>query len=530
MLFTDASFIIGLVLLCIVYFLLPKKYRWMLLLCASLLFYACSGIGYLLYIGATTVSTYFTAVTLDKMAAARKDTLAAHKSDWSRDEKKAFKEAANKKRFRLLVLCLVLNFGILAVIKYGAFTMRNLNSLISLFGKENALPVPNFLLPMGISFYTFQTMGYAIDVYREKYAAERNPARLGLFVSFFPQLIQGPISRYDELSKGLFAGNGFDPQRVMFGTQRILWGYYKKMVLADRILPAVTTLIGDPGQYSGAYAFLGVLYYTLELYADFTGGIDITIGIGQVLGIPIAENFNKPFFSKNITEYWQRWHITLNTWFKDYLFYPISVCKPMLNFSKWSREKFGKTVGKYAPVYAATLAVWLLTGLWHGAAWNFIVWGLMNAVIILISERLTPLYNRFHKKYAWSNTRAWDGFMALRTTLMMGFLRMFDCYRDVPLTFKMFGTIFTKWNLSAYFDGSLLKLGISAADYFVLFCGVLILFGVSLKGRKGSVRQQIYNASPVLSCALTVALFLVVVIFGAYGIGYDSSQFIYNQF
>ena len=154
----------------------------------------------------------------------------------------------------------------------------------------------------------------------------------------------------------------------------------------------------------------------------------------------------------------------------------------------------------------------------------------MNAVIILISERLTPLYTRFHKKYAWSNTRAWDGFMAIRTTLMMGFLRMFDCYRDVPLTFRMFGTIFTKWNLSAYFDGSLLKLGISAADYFVLFCGALILFGVSLKGRKGSVRQQIYNASPVLSCALTVALFLVVVIFGAYGIGYDSSQFIYNQF
>ena len=289
-------------------------------------------------------------------------------------------------------------------------------------------------------------------------------------------------------------------------------------------------LISDTEQYQGVYVFLGVLYYMLQLYADFTGGIDITIGIGQVLGIPIAENFNRPFFSKNITEYWQRWHITLNTWFKDYLFYPISVCKPMLNFSKWSREKFGKTIGKYAPVYASTLAVWFLTGLWHGAAWNFIVWGLLNAVVILISERLTPFYDRFHKKYAWSNTRSYAGFMAVRTTMLMGFLRMFDCYRDVPLTFKMFGTMFTKWNLGAYFDGSLMKLGLSGADYLVLLTGTAVLLTASLLGRKGSVRERIYKKSPVMSCVLTVSLFLIVVIFGAYGIGYDSSQFIYNQF
>jgi hypothetical protein len=202
----------------------------------------------------------------------------------------------------------------------------------------------------------------------------------------------------------------------------------------------------------------------------------------------------------------------------------------MLRFSKWSREKFGKTIGKYAPVYAATLAVWLLTGLWHGAAWNFIVWGLMNAVIILISERLTPLYEKFHKKYAWSNTRAYVGFMCIRTTFMMGCLRMFDCYRDVPLTFQMFGSMLVRWNLGAYFDGSLMKLGISGADYLVLFVGTLVLLTASLLGRKGSVRERVYKISPVLSCVMTVTLFLVIVIFGAYGIGYDSSQFIYNQF
>ena len=530
MLFTDSLFIFGLIALFILYFAIPQKYRWMLLLAASIAFYAYSGWTNLLYIAVTAASTYGITRKIEKMAEHAKEEVKAHKSEWSRDEKKAYKEKQKKKRFRWLVLLLVLNFGILAVIKYGAFTMRNVNTVIGWFGKEGTLPVPNFLLPMGISFYLFQTMGYAIDVYREKYPCEKNYAKLTLFVSFFPQLIQGPISRFDELSKGLYAGNGFDEKRVMIGVQRILWGYFKKVALADRILPAVTALIADPDQYQGMYAFVGVLYYTLQLYADFTGGIDITIGIGQVLGIPIAENFDRPFFSKNITEYWRRWHITLNTWFKDYLFYPLSVCQPMLKLSKWSREKLGKTVGKYVPVYISTIAVWFLTGLWHGAAWNFIVWGLMNAVIILISERLTPLYEKFHKKHAWSNTRAYDGFMAIRTTLMMGCLRMFDCYRDVPLTFKMFGTMFYKWNVSIFWDGSLMNLGLSVPDYIVLGAGTLLLFTASMIGRKGSVRNRLYEKSRFLSCCMTVALLLLVLIFGAYGIGYDSSQFIYNQF
>lgn len=530
MLFTDSLFIFGLILLFFVYFLIPQKYRWMLLLGASIAFYAYSGVFNLIYIAVTALSTFLITRRMEKMAEAAKESVSAHKSEWSRDEKKAFKEHEKKKRRRWLALLLILNFGMLAVIKYGAFTMNNVNTIIGWFGNRGTLPVPDFLLPMGISFYLFQTMGYAIDVYREKYSCEKNFAKLALFVSFFPQLVQGPISRYDDLAKGLYAGNGFEAERVHLGVQRILWGYCKKVVLADRILPAVTLLISDPEQYQGMYALLGMLYYTLQLYADFTGGIDITIGIGQVLGIPIAENFQRPFFSKNITEYWRRWHITLGTWFKDYLFYPVSVAQPMLKLSKWSRDKLGKNIGKYLPVYVSTLAVWFVTGLWHGAAWNFIVWGMLNAVIILISERLTGLYGKFHAKCGWSNTRAYDGFMAIRTTLMMGCLRMFDCYRDVPLTFRMFGTMFTKWNVQIFWDGSLMKLNLSLADYGVLLTGVLVLFTASMLGRKGSVRKRILGRSRVLSCCMTVALVLIVLIFGAYGIGYDSSQFIYNQF
>ena len=242
MLFTDSLFIFGLVLLFFVYFLIPKKYRWMLLLGASIAFYAYSGVFNLLYIAVTALSTYLITRRIEKMAEAAKESVSAHKSEWSRDEKKTFKEHEKKKRRRWLALLLILNFGMLAVIKYGAFTMNNVNTIIGWFGNRGTLPVPDFLLPMGISFYLFQTMGYAIDVYREKYPCEKNFAKLALFVSFFPQLVQGPISRYDDLAKGLYAGNGFDAERVHLGVQRILWGYCKKVVLADRILPAVLIL------------------------------------------------------------------------------------------------------------------------------------------------------------------------------------------------------------------------------------------------------------------------------------------------
>ena len=172
--------------------------------------------------------------------------------------------------------------------------------------------------------------------------------------------------------------------------QRIMWGYFKKLVIADRILVAVNTIIRDPEVYQGAFALVGMLFYAFQLYADFTGGIDITIGIAQVLGIEVKENFNRPYFSKSIAEYWRRWHITLGTWFRDYLFYPISVSKPMMKVFKFTRERFGGAIGRRIPVYISTITVWFVTGIWHGASWNFIAWGMANCVVIIISQELEP--------------------------------------------------------------------------------------------------------------------------------------------
>ncbi|MBE6557150.1 MAG: MBOAT family protein, partial [Ruminococcaceae bacterium] len=229
-------------------------------------------------------------------------------------------------------------------------------------------------------------------------------------------------------------------------------------------------------------------------------------------------------------EYWNRWHITMGTWFTDYIFYPLSVSRPMLSLSKSSRKLLGKAVGKRIPVYTATVATWFLTGLWHGAGWNFIVWGLLNCVVILISQECEPLYRRFRERAPrLTSSVPYTKFMAVRTFLLMGLIRSLDVYRDVPLTFRMWGSMVTQFNLPVLFSGGLTPLGLSAVDYVILAVGVAVMSIVSRLGVKRSVRDRLYDR-PVLSAALFGTLLVCVLLFGAYGVGYDATQFIYNQF
>lgn len=510
------------------YYLVPKKAQWPLLLVASYVFYWCASPWYLLFIGVTTVSTYGVSRLLERVNDTQKAYLAEHKSELDKEAKKAYKAKMKAKKWHLLLLCLIFNLGILSVTKYTNFVITNINAFLS---GSSKLALVDMIVPLGISFYTFQSMGYIIDVYRDKQPAQKNLFKLALFVSFFPQLAQGPISRYGDLSKTLYEPHRFERKTVSYGLMRILWGYFKKVVIADRLVTGVIALVGGQ-QYNGAYVFAAMLFYAFQLYCDFTGGIDITIGIAQTMGIHLTENFNLPYFSKNIKEYWNRWHITMGSWFTDYIFYPISVCKPMLKLSKWSRENLGPAVGKRVTVYLSSFAVWLTTGIWHGAAWNFIVWGIMNWVVIMVSQELEPLYAKFHNRFKVKGKAPYEVFQILRTILLMSAIRMFDCYRDVPLTFKKVGSIFTTFNWNVLFDGSLLKLGLTAADYWVLLAGLAIVFGVSLyKYRSGkSIRDGLYAKHQTLFYALMAVLLVMILIFGAYGIGFDSSQFIYSQF
>lgn len=531
MLFTSYRFILFLIGLFILYYVVPKKTQWILLLCANAYFYFYSESKiYFVFIGVTIVTTYLAALLTDKNLVKQQTYIKENKASLDKEAKKAYKESMRKKRALILVTTLVCNFGILAVLKYSNFTISNINGVISAFGGKTELSKLNLVLPLGISFYTFQSMGYLIDVYRGKYPAERNIFKFALFVSFFPQLVQGPISRFDDMAESLYKPHSFDIVQVSRGIERILWGFFKKLVIADRMLTGVTAIIHDTENYTGFYVLLGALFYALELYADFTGGIDVTIGIAEVLGIKVRENFERPYFSKSVKEYWRRWHISLGAWFTEYLFYPVSVCKPSLKLSKWGRAHLGEKIGKRLPVYLASISVWFITGIWHGAAWNFIVWGLGNCFVIMLSEELDPLYEKFHKKFNVLDKTWWKAFQILRTFAIMCSLRMFDCYRNVPLTFKMFGTMFTKFNIKEVFTTGIWSFGLSSYDYIILLVGTAILLFVSLLGRKGDLRKK-YFAKNALSVSLVCSVLLIlIIVFGAYGIGYDASQFIYNQF
>ncbi len=520
------------VLTVLLYFLVPKKMQWWVLLAASYVFYAYAGWKYLVFLLFTTAISYTTGLWMQKRADAEDAYVEERRATMEKAERKAYRASEKKKRFRILILGLALGFGVLCVLKYTGFVMTSVRSIVTAFGGKS-FAVPTLLLPLGLSFYTFQSMGYLVDVYQKKTRAQTNFFRYALFVSYFPQLIQGPISRYDSLSEQLFSPHSFEGERFRSGALRVTWGFFKKLVVADTAMIAVRTLVEGrtTGEsYTGFYVFLLILLYSAQIYGDFTGGIDITIGLSEILGIRVAENFDRPFSSRSTKEYWNRWHMTMGAWFTDYVFYPLSLCTPMQKFSKWSRAKLGNAVGKRLPVYVATVVTWFLTGLWHGAGWNFIVWGLLNCLVILVSQELVPLYTKFNQKFPrLTSSWVWGCWQAVRTFLLMGLIRSLDCYRNVGKTFYLWFTMLTHWNVGSFFGGEWLNLGLDAADWCVLLGGILIIFLVTFQGREKPLRARVAKR-PVLF-TLCVSLFVVaILLFGAYGIGYDASQFIYNQF
>ncbi len=520
--FTSVSFLLFTAVLLGLYYLLPGKCQWILLLIASYCFYLWAGAEYLAFILLTTLTTYAATMLMSRRLSIQEAYLAEHKARLSREEKKAYK-ATTKKHNRLwLVLCLAANFAILALCK--ACLVEPLRTV----AQNGTFGFLTLGLPMGISFYMFQSMGYVVDVYRETAKAERNPLKLALFVSFFPQLVQGPISKFGQIAPTLYAPKAFDGKQLSFGLQRMLWGFFKKMVIADRISAAVIALRGP--EYTGAAFLVLTVFYAIQIYGDFTGGIDIAIGLAQCLGISLPENFIRPYFSKNIAEYWRRWHISLGVWMKDYIFYPISVSQPMLRLSKWGRKTLGN-FGKRLPVYVASIATWFVTGIWHGLNANFILWGMLNCFVIVASEELAPLYDRFHGKFHLKDT-AWYGcFEVLRMFMLMNLIRIVDLFPDVRVYFARLGSLFTTFNLHILWDGTLMNLGLTALDYGILAFGIAVLFTVSLiQEKKGSVRELLWQTPPMLRYALIFALLVIVLLMGRYGLGYDAGNFIYNQF
>jgi len=519
---TSFDFVLFVAAVVLAYYLLPKKWQWGVLLVSSYVFYLWGGLQYLAFILFTTVTTYAVTLIMDSRLARQDAYLAENKATLSKEDRKAYKNQVKLGNRIWMVACIVVNFGILAVCK--ACLVQPFADL----AKGGTLSFLTLGLPMGISFYMFQSMGYVVDVYRGTCKAERNPGKLALFVSYFPQLIQGPISKMSQLAPTMFAPKKFDAKEFSFGVQRMLWGYFKKMVVADRIAVAIGVLKGP--EYTGVGFLLLSLFYAVQIYGDFTGGIDIVIGFSQMLGIKLPENFHRPYFSKNIAEYWRRWHISLGVWMKDYVFYPLSVCQPMRNLSKVARQKFGN-FGKRLPVYVATIATWFTTGIWHGLNANFILWGFLNCFFIVLSEELTPLYDKFHGKFRLKEKRWYGGFEIFRMFWLMNLIRACDLFFDVGEYFRRLGSLFTTFNFHILWDGTLMQLNLTVLDYIILLGSVVLIFCVSLlQEKKGSVRELLWKKPAALRYALFFALFVVVILMGSYGIGYESGNFIYNQF
>lgn len=519
--FTSVSFLLFASVILLGNYLLPKKARWVWLLCGSMFFYLVAGVQYLAFILLTAVSTYFTGVLMDKNLQKQSVFLAENKEFLSREEKKEYKAKVKRKNRFILTACLVINFAVLGLCKFL------LAEPFRAMAQGTSLGFLTLGLPLGISFYMFQSMGYVVDIYRAADKAEKNPFKLLLFVSYFPQLMQGPISRHADLAPQLTEGRAFDGKGFSFGLQRMLWGFFKKMVIADRIAAAVIALRSP--EFTGVGFFLLTVFYAVQIYADFTGGIDITIGLSQALGIDLVENFIRPFFSKNIAEYWRRWHISLSVWMKSYIFYPLSVSQPILKLSKKARTAMGN-FGKRLPVYVASIATWCVTGIWHGITPNFILWGMMNCFVIVVSEELNPLYEQFHNRFGLKEKKWYGGFEMLRMFILMNFIRIVDLFPNVSDYFRRMGSLVTTFNFRILWDGTMMKLGLTALDYSILLGGIVLMFCVSLyQEKKGSVREFLWER-PALRYILVFVLLVIVLLMGSYGIGYNASDFIYNQF
>ncbi len=540
MTYTSINFIFFVLVTALLYFALPlKKHKWIVLLAASIFFYLVAGYKYAMFILFTAISTYLIGLWIDKISKNSKALLKKNKAEWDRETKKKYKNKVKVQKRLVMAFALVLNFGILAFLKYFNFFAGSLNDILGNFGINFSIPTLALFLPLGISFYTFQSMGYIVDVYREKTAAEKNPLKFMLFVSFFPQIVQGPISIYDQLAHQLYEPHSFDFTRFKHGMMLILWGFFKKLIIADRAVIAINTVTDSYNSYGGSTLLFTILLYSVQLYADFSGGIDISRGVAQIFGIDMIDNFKRPYFSKSINEYWRRWHISLGAWLKNYLFYPVAMSNVFINASKKMKgTRFGKTaagahIAKVLPTSVASLIVFLVVGIWHGADWKYVGFGLWNGLIIMVSILLQPVFDIILEKLHINPKAAWYSvFQMLRTFIIVLVGYVFDVAPGINESMNTFKLILTNQSF-AQARAQISELGLGKKDFIVILVGIIVIFIVSViqeRHPSTTIREMLDKKPFILRFALIFIGIMAVIVYGIYGSGYNPADFVYMQF
>ncbi|MGN0444813.1 MAG: MBOAT family O-acyltransferase [Acutalibacteraceae bacterium] len=511
----------------VVYFICPKKHRWIVLTAANTVFYVCGGIESVIYILLATLVAYLSAKMFDKDFALQKKEC----EGLERAEKKAVRELHMKKRKKVLTLSVVLLIFSLAVIKYTGFFLSNINSLLGVTGlgsfeTENITKhIPAIL---GCSYFTLAIIAYITDVYRQKYHAEKNYFKLYLFVSYFPHAVQGPIERYDYLAPLLEKGGSFSFENLKQGAMLILWGFFKKFVIADRLNIVSHEIFSNYENYSGPFVLFGAAVFSIQLYADWTAYCDIVGGASRIFGIEITKNFARPYFSQTMPEFWRRWHISMGAFFKDYVLYPVSTSQFSLKLNKKAREKFGNNAGKNLASAIPILSVWLLTGLWHGASWTFILWGLYQGILIMLSvifeNPLKKLCERFNFK---TDTFSWRLFRTLRTFLLCCIGRIFFKAGSVSDIIGLFSRLLTFSLTTKQFT----DMGLTVREWAVTLVALIIFLIYSLIEEKYENVEKRLDSQPVpMKWAVLIFIIMFIVIFGVYGSSEQYVAFVYEQF
>lgn len=528
--YQSIQFLIFAAIVLVIYYIagaVSRRLQKYVLLIANVYFYAQAGMDYIPFMLATLLTTYLAGRWMGRIYE-RMDVRLTQCETTA--DKKRLRALAKKRARRVAAVAFIFAAVLLIVCKCSQAIIAAVNDLLESRGAEK-FTLFSVIMPLGISYYTFMAIGYVLDVYWKRCEAEKNIVTYAAFLIYFPHIVQGPIDRFGALKPQLAEGAKLSYKNLAFGGQLILWGLFKKMVIADRINLVVTEVFAAHAAYSGSVVMAAAAFSAIELYCNFSGCLDIVRGYSQMLGIEIAENFDRPFFSKSASEFWRRWHVSLGAWFKDYVYMPLSISPKLIKFTQKCRRVIGDRAGKAMASVIPTAVVWLLTGLWHGTGWNYVVWGIYWGVLIILPNVFAPEIKKLSGLMR-INTESggWQIFRMIRTFFLFVAGRIITVPGDLKVSWEMLRHIFTQFKWASLFDGTLYSVGLDRPNFLLAIVAIAVVWAASIMQRRGPVRERIAESPLVFRWIIYYALFFAILIFGMYGPGFVASDFVYGNF